>query len=161
MNVTDGSTRHQGIEIAALWQVSEHVSISGNVSWSDQIYTFDRIGENGTELIRDGNEIDTAPEWLGNIALTWTPNEKLSLQLSGDYVGEYFTNAANTQDYPGHLVGNLRASYEVSEALETFLIVRNITDKRYADRADFAFGNERFFPGEPLNLTVGIRKKFD
>ena len=161
LNVTYGSTRHEGIELAALWQISEQVAFSGNMSWSDQVYTFDRIGENGTEIIRDGNEIDTAPEWLANVAMTWTPTENLSLQLSSDYVGEYFTNAANTQDYPGHFVGNFRASYDVSDALETFLIVRNITDERYADRADFAFGNERYFPGEPLNVTVGLRKKFD
>ena len=43
----------------------------------------------------------------------------------------------------------------------TFVIVRNLTDEKYADRADFAFGNQRFFPGEPLNVTVGLRKKFN
>ena len=161
LNVTDGSTRHQGIELAALWQVSDQVSVSGNLSWSDQTYTFDRVGEGGNEIIRDGNEIDTAPEWLGNVAVAWSPSNRLTLQVSGDYVGEYFTNAANTQDYPGHFIGNLRATYTVSDALETFVIVRNILDEKYADRADFAFGNERYFPGEPLNVTVGLRKRFD
>ena len=94
------------------------------------------------------------------MALTWLPNDQLSFQLSADYVGEYYTNAANTQDYPGHLVTNLRGNYAVSEALEAFVIVRNLTDETYADRADFAFGNERYFPGEPLNVTLGIRKTF-
>jgi len=160
LNVTDGSTRHQGIELAVNWLLSEAFVFSGNVSWSDQTYTFDRIVGNGSEVILDGNEIDTAPEWLANAALTWFPNDALSFQLSADYVGEYFTNPANTQDYPGHLVANARATYAVSDALETFVIVRNLTDELYADRADFAFGNERFFPGEPLNVTVGLRKTF-
>lgn len=161
LNVTDGSTRHQGIELAALWQISDQFVFNGNVSWSDQIYTFDRVVGNGSEVILDGNEIDTAPEWLANTSFTWLPNDEFSFEISTSYVGEYFTNPANTQDYPGHLIGNLRANYAVSEALETFLIVRNITDEKYADRADFAFGNERYFPGEPLNLTVGIRKTFN
>ena len=160
MNVTDGSTRHQGIEIAANWLLSDTLTLGGNVSWSDQTYTFERIGEAGNEIIRDGNQIDTAPEWLGNVALTWSPSEVATLQLSANYVGEYFTNAANTQDYPGHLVANLRGNYVVSDALEAFVIVRNLTDELYADRADFAFGNERYFPGEPLNVTFGIRKTF-
>ncbi len=95
-------------------------------------------------------------------ALAWTlASDALSLQLSADHVGEYFTNPANTQDYEGHLVANFRAAYSVSDALETFLIIRNLTDETYADRADFAFGNERFFPGEPLNVTIGLRKKFN
>lgn len=160
LNVTDGSTRHQGIELAANWSLSEQFTLGGNVSWSDQTYTFDRFGEAGNEIIRDGNQIDTAPEWLANIALTWSPNEEASVQLSADYVGEYFTNAANTQDYPGHLITNLRGNYSVNDALEAFVIVRNLTDEVYADRADFAFGDERYFPGEPLNVTFGIRKTF-
>ena len=160
LNVTDGSTRHRGIEFAANWILSDQFTLGGNLSWSDQTYTFDRIGEGGNEIIRDGNQIDTAPEWLANVALTWLPNDQLSFQLSADYVGEYYTNAANTQDYPGHLVTNLRGNYAVSEALEAFVIVRNLTDETYADRADFAFGNERYFPGEPLNVTLGIRKTF-
>ncbi|MEO1554152.1 MAG: TonB-dependent receptor, partial [Pseudomonadota bacterium] len=160
LNVTDGSTRHQGIELAASWQMADTVILGGNITWSDQIYTFDRIVGNGSEIIRDGNQIDTAPEWLANASFTWLPNDEFSLEVSTNYVGEYFTNPANTQDYSGHLVTNLRASYDVSEALETYLIVRNLTDETYADRADFAFGDERFFPGEPLNVTIGLRKKF-
>jgi hypothetical protein len=35
-----------------------------------------------------------------------------------------------------------------------------VTDAAYADRADVAFGNERYFPGEPLNATFGLTKKF-
>jgi outer membrane receptor protein involved in Fe transport len=161
LNVTDGETRHQGIEVAAQWQISDQFVLSGNVSWSDQIYTFDRIVGNGSEVIQDGNQIDTAPEWLANASFTWLPNDEFSLQISTNYVGEYFTNPANTQEYDGHLVGNLRATYAVSDALETYMIVRNITDEKYADRADFAFGNQRFFPGEPLNITIGIRKTFN
>jgi len=160
LNVTDGSTRHQGIEVSANWVLSKSVTLGGNLSWSDQTYTFNRTGEAGNEIIRDGNDIDTAPEWLANLALTWLPNDAFTLQISADYVGEYFTNATNTQDYPGHFVANLRTNYAVSDSLETFLVIRNLTDELYADRADFAFGAERYFPGEPLNVTIGIRKTF-
>ena len=161
LNVTDGSTRHQGVELAALWAISDQWTLSGNLSWSDQTYTFDRIVGNGSEIIRDGNQIDTAPEWLGAATLSWLPNDAFRIEISADYVGEYFTNPANTQDYDGHLIANARATYQVSEALEGFVIIRNLTDELYVDRADFAFGNERFFPGEPLNITLGLRKQFN
>ena len=161
LNVTDGSTRHQGIELAANWVLSKNFVLKGTLSWSDQIYTFDRIVGNGSEIINDGNQVDTAPEWLGNVSLTWLPNDAFTLQISSNYVGEYFTNPANTQSYDGHFVTNLRATYDVSKSLETFVIIRNITDELYADRADFAFGNQRFFPGEPLNVTFGLKKKLN
>jgi len=160
LNVTDGTARHQGVEAAFDWRFSEMFSVRGTVAWSDQVYTFDRDVNNGSELIRDGNRIDTAPEWLADLALVWTPNDVFEASVSADYVGEYFTNPANTQSYPGHTVFNARARYAVSDTLDTFVIVRNVFDEAYADRADFAFGDERYFPGEPLNVTFGIRKRF-
>jgi len=33
----------------------------------------------------------------------------------------------------------------------------NLTDTKYAERADYAFGNDRYFVGEPASLYLGIR----
>ncbi|MEO0785363.1 MAG: TonB-dependent receptor [Pseudomonadota bacterium] len=162
LNVPDGETEHMGIEAAFDWQLMPDVlSLSGQVSWSDQNYTFERIVGSASNSIREGDPIDTAPEWLADLAVTWIPADRLETQLSLDHVGEYTTNPAGTQTYPGHTVLNARASYVLRDSLEAFVIVRNLTDERYADRADFAFGNERYFPGEPLNATVGVRARFE
>lgn len=160
INVADGSTRHEGIEAAYDWTISEQWTVRGNVAWSDQTYTFDRVVNNTSEIITAGNQIDTAPEWLTDLAIVWSPTEEIETALSVEHVGEYFTNPANTQGYPGHTVFHLRADYDVSETMTAYLIARNLFDLNYADRADFAFGNERYFPGEPFNITVGVRKTF-
>ena len=160
LNVPDGSTRHQGVEAAAAFEITDTLVLKGNASWSDQTYTFDRIVGSGTETIRDGNAIDTAPEWLADASLDWQATEALGLSLSVEHVGEYYTDPANTTTYPGHTVLSARGSYQFAEGMEAFLIVRNLTDEAYADRADLAFGNDRYFPGEPLNATLGVRKRF-
>ena len=160
LNVPDGSTRHLGVEAAAAFDITDTLVLKGNASWSDQTYTFDRIVGSGTETIRDGNAIDTAPEWLADATLDWQATEALGLSLSVEHVGEYYTDPANTTTYPGHTVFSARGSYAFGEGMEAFLIVRNLTDEAYADRADLAFGNDRYFPGEPLNATLGVRKKF-
>jgi outer membrane receptor protein involved in Fe transport len=159
LNVPNGSTEHFGIEAQGVFDLTDTLRMQGNVSWSDQSYTFTRVTGSASETITDGNQIDTAPEWLGDLALIWEATEDLELALSAEYVGEYFTNPANTRTYPGHTLTNLRASYILNDSFELFGIVRNVFDLEYADRADFAFGSERYFPGEPLNLTVGIRKQ--
>jgi outer membrane receptor protein involved in Fe transport len=102
------------------------------------------------------SSIDTAPEWLADAGLSWI-GSNLSLGLSAEYVSEYFTNAANTATYDGHLIAHLRGAWRFSDALEAFAIIRNVTDERYADRADFAQGADRYFPGEPANVTLGVR----
>ncbi len=159
-NVPNGKTDHVGVELALDSEIGDWMggtfSWNGNVSWSDQTYAFTRDVVVAAEDILDGNEIDTAPEWLADAGLGWH-NANLSLGVSAEYVGEYFTNAANTASYPGHLIAHLRGAWHFSDALEAFVTVRNITDERYADRADFANGVDRYFPGEPLNATFGVR----
>lgn len=160
LNVPDGKTRHFGIEAALRGKLGELaggvVGWNANVSWADQRYDFDRnVAVAAEDIFRD-DKIDTAPDWLADAGLSWeTP--VYSLGISTEYVGEYFTNAANTASYDGHVIAHLRGSWRFSDTLEAFAIVRNLTDERYADRADFAQGVDRYFPGEPLNATFGVR----
>lgn len=163
VNVTDGSTRHQGIEAQAAYDIFGDglLTLSGTASYAEHTYTFDRIVASGSEIIRSGNEVDTAPNWLGDLRLTWRPTSVFEASLSAEYIGEYFTDPGNTQTYPGHTVTQARASYDFTDTLEGFVIVRNLFDLNYADRADLAFGANRYFPGEPLNATFGIRKRFN
>ncbi|WP_430404481.1 TonB-dependent receptor [Hyphomonas sp.] len=160
LNVPDGSTRHVGVEAAAAFEITDTLALKGNVGWSDQTYTFDRIVGSGSETIRDGNQIDTAPEWLADASLDWQATDALSLSVSVEHVGEYYMDPANTAIYPGHTVMSARGAYALDEGTEAFLIIRNLTDEAYADRADLAFGNGRYFPGEPINATLGVRKTF-
>ncbi len=160
LNVPDGATEHKGVEFAGAFDISDTLSLSGTLSWSDQTYTFDRITGSSTETIRDGNVIDTAPEWLAHAALDWQASDAVKLSLTMDHVGEYFTDPANTTTYPGHTVFGARGAWSFAEDMELFLIIRNLTDERYADRADLAFGNERYFPGEPVNATLGFRRRY-
>lgn len=158
LNVPNGKTDHTGIEAGFSGDYDSGLFWNASLSWSDQTYAFNRDVGNASEDIVDGAKIDTAPEWLADFGLGWR-NERFSVYGWGEHVGEYYTNAANTAMYDGHTVFNLRGAWEVNDTFETFLIVRNLTDERYADRADFAFGNHRFFPGEPLNATIGVRIK--
>lgn len=160
INVTDGSTRHKGIEAGADLVLNDHWRLRGAVSWSDQTYTFDRIVGRVSDTISEGDRIDTAPEWLGDAAIVWTPDNAFEAVLSAEHIGEYFTNPGNTRSYPGHTIVSLRSSYQYSPELSAYIHIQNLFDTAYADRADFGFGSDRFFPGEPLNATIGIRRTF-
>ncbi len=156
LNVTDGKTRHKGIEASFVALISDTVSVSGNISRADHTYAFD----NPSSGIASGNKVDTAPDWLGDLAIDWQVTPQLLTSLSVDHTGNYFTDGANAHEYGGHTIASARAAYQLSESFELWLSARNLFDERYADRADFAFGNERYFPGEPLNVTFGIRSNW-
>jgi outer membrane receptor protein involved in Fe transport len=156
LNVPDGKTDHKGIEMGLDGDLVQGLSWNLNVSWSDQVYDFNRNVAVNAEDIVSGYQIDTAPEWLWDAGLTWRSGP-FTLGGSIEHVGEYYTNAANTALYNGHTIGHLRGSWAFSDNLEAFATWRNVTDVRYADRADFANGLDRYFPGEPSNVTLGVR----
>ena len=83
-----------------------------------------------------------------------------SQQAEWVHVGEYFADAGNTALYDGHDLLHVRAAVEVRDNLSVYLAARNVLDERYAERADFAFGQYRYFPGEPLTLNLGVRYGF-
>ena len=168
LNVPNGATEHSGLELAVLGDVwasarntGQGLRVAGSVAWSDQTYAFDRPVGNASEAISSGDRIDTAPEWLADLTLTYAHSDQTEAALQFEYIGEYVTNPANTREYPGHLVTHFRFGHTINADLDAFVLVRNVFDLEYADRADFAFGNDRYFPGEPLNATVGLRKRFD
>jgi outer membrane receptor protein involved in Fe transport len=100
--------------------------------------------------------VDTAPRDIHTLSLDARISEQLRASLDAVYVGRYFLDAANTASYPGHKVANLRLEWMPRERLRAALRIDNLFDTAYADRADFAFGNYRYFParGRAAFLSV-------
>ena len=69
----------------------------------------------------------------------------------------YYVDASNQRDYGGHDLLNLRLGYRLLDRWNATLRVNNLTDRAYADRADFAFGNYRYFPGRGRSAFVEVR----
>lgn len=153
--ITGGSSQHQGIEISASAPLGERFELAGWLTYADHAYTFNAP----VDGIVSGSDIDTAPNWIGSVRGTWRPTDALDVELEWVHMGEYFTDAANAHDYPGHDVFSLRADWAVNDQISLFGAVRNLTNTDYADRADFAFGNERYFPGEDRAFTIGVRAR--
>ena len=161
-NVPDGKTRHVGVEADVRVALLETLSLQSAVTYAAHTYRFDRNpasnpGVTVRENITSGDDVDTAPRVLANTRLLWTPVDRLNLEAEWVSVGSYFTNAANTRRYDGHNLLHLRGEVLVTDRLAAFLTLRNVTDELYAERADFAFGDERFFPGEVRTLGFGLR----
>lgn len=155
--VTDGRTRHQGIELSAHAPLGERFALAGWVTYARHTYRFADPSARAGETIVAGNDVDSAPRWLWNARAEWRPLDPLTLELEWAHTGRYLTNAENTRIYPGHDVFNLRADYAVRDGVVAFATIRNLTNTDYAERADFAFGEDRYFPGEDRGVTFGLR----
>lgn len=154
-NVSDGATSHRGVEYEWRWLPSESITLSGAGSWARHRYEFSRAIEAG-ETIVAGNDVDSAPRQLHSIALAWRPSEHVRLALDARYLGRYFLDAANTATYPGHTVMNGAIAWQLDADWRLNLRIENLLDRVYADRADFAFGDYRYFPARRRAAYLSI-----
>ena len=155
-NVDNGRSRHEGVELELDWRLTRAIDLALNVSYARHVYDFDQVAARGEQFV-SGRDVDTAPRWLGSAELSYSPRPGwgLALQLSG--IGDYYLDAENRFDYPGHVVSNARFWMKPLPLLDVVLRLNNVGDKDYADRADFAFGNYRYFPGRGRELFVELR----
>jgi len=154
-NVSNGRTRHRGFEYEARWKLSPIFSLSAAGTIARHEYAFSRAVEGG-ETIVDGNDVDTAPRNLHSVGIDARLSGQLRVGIDGLWVGRYFLDAANTATYPGHKVANLRVEWLPRPQLRATLRVDNVFDTAYADRADFAFGNYRYFPARGRALFLSL-----
>jgi len=146
-NVSGGRTRHRGLEYDIDWRFADGWAFAGSGTLARHEYRFTAAVEQG-EQITAGDDVDTAPRGVHALRLRHSSGS-IAAELEWLWVGAYWTNAANTARYPGHDVGNLRLSWQPAPSWSLAARVTNLLDARYADRADFAFGSDRYFPGRP------------
>lgn len=152
-NVSGAQTKHHGVELEFNHNFNTKWQASGHFSWAQHNY------DNDTDLIQgdiNGNLIDTAPKWMSNINLNYAPTDTLTTQLSWQYLGDYYLNPQNTAKYDGHQLLDFNLSYEYSNTLKLRINVLNLTNKKYAERADFAFGGYRYFVGQPRRAFIQL-----
>ncbi|MEM1432421.1 MAG: TonB-dependent receptor [Pseudomonadota bacterium] len=153
-NVTGGRTRAEGIEFFWQHSVGRH-GFDIATTYARHRYDFSTPLAGG-ESISSGDAVDTAPRWQGSARWRFAPLPTVLLEAEIVGLGSYQLNASNTARYDGHWLGNLRARWQVSERLSATLRLNNVTDAQYADRADFAFGSYRYFPGLPRQVYLGM-----
>lgn len=158
VNVSDGRTKHYGIESNIDWRITDPVYLSLTGSFAKQIYDFDRAAAQG-EIITKGNEIDTSPQVLGSARLGYEQLYGIA-ELEWVYQDEYFLDAANTASYGGHDLLNLRLLFKPSQIWTIALRINNLTNVRYADRADLLSSVDppsyRYFPGHDREVYVEL-----
>lgn len=161
-NESNGKTSHRGVEIKLGIDITKFFKFSLDASYAKHQYEFDRAissSSNPTESINKGDAVDSAPRKLANFRVDYT-DSFWSHGLELRYVGNYFIDAANENSYPGHSILVYRGSYKLNHKIKFFWRLNNVSNARYAERADFAFGNERYFPGERIAGFAGVNINF-
>ena len=150
-----GSSIHQGVETSLKSKLTKEWESSLSYSYSKHNY------DNDPTL--DDNEIAGAPNHLANARLFYIPSYLTGLKMMAEwqYVGSYWMDDKHTVDkYEGYSIGNFKADYTYSKKLTVFGKVTNITDKKYAVNARYAYGKEDYTPADPRSFYAGVEYKW-
>ena len=159
LNQSDGRVDSSGIELGLTHAVSTNHKLRMAQSWANHHYDFTQ-NLALREVIVAGNDVDTAPRHLGSVQWQWQPNDSLRSTVELTRIGSYFMDAANTLKYPGHVAVHWHGLWRIRDDWEIQAHVRNLLDKKYADRADWSFASPRYFPAIPRNAQLGIKRYF-
>ena len=152
-NVDGGETIHRGTELNLSFSFNDRLTTSLTMTWARHEYA------NNPALSvfpLNDNEIDTAPSTIGSATIDWKLNKQFSLELEWVHVGEYFQDCENQHEYEGHDLLHLRGHWQLKDAIRLSARIMNLLDEAYAERADFAFGSDRYFVGTPISFFVGL-----
>jgi len=155
-NVENGVTKHNGIEFNYLKTFGDNFEISGSLSFADHEYDFNHT----PNKIVKGNTIDSAPNELANTRFAYLPTMGGKIELEWIRVGDYPINESNAYNYEGHDIFNLRLKRDLTGKTSIGLTIRNLTDERYATRADYAFGSYRYFVGNQREFYFSLERDF-
>ena len=155
--VTGAKTRHEGFELQLRSKFTGPWNADLVVSFGSHEYS-NNPGYLGVNQSIVGNAIDTAPEWMASGRVRYT-QENWQAEFEAIYLDRYATEPTNSNWYEGHTLLNLRATRQWSQHWSSSVRVMNLADTDYAERADYGFGNERFFVGEPRRLFVTLTYK--
>ena len=117
-----------------------------------------------------GRTMPQAPRDITSIEIGYKPMAGARIALEAVHQGRYWMNNANTVEYKGHALLNLRASYQIARGLEAWAQVRNLMDKRYADSASSSYSGvgsyvantqNQYTPGAPRSVMLGLGYTFN
>lgn len=153
-------TRHRGLEASAQYQLGNKWRLAANLNLARHRYD-NAVALLGSTVNLRGNLIDTAPKRFGSARLQrqlgWGTQGEAIAELEWVYLGPYYLDPDNAHRYKGHSLWNLRVAGDLSSNLEGALRLTNLTNTQYAERADFGFGQYRYFIGHPRGLYVELR----
>ena len=151
-----GKTEHKGVEIGLGITPIPEVELS--TSYSNAIHTYEEFQVSPVLNFND-KEIPQAPRQIVDTRLAYKPAWLGGglVELEWVLLGNYWLDNANTEEYNGHDLFNLRASYHLSKAWEVYARLINITDELYAESASKSSADPAMFaPGQPRTFFAGL-----
>ena len=126
-----GGARSTGIELEGQIRPIDNFAIAFSGTWLDAKYRDFFAGGGTVDL--SGNRVQRQPKWQWRVTpsydIEFGDNSKVSLYSTFSYVGDRFSDTANTQSLPHYFKIDAGVTVDVNKALTFAVTADNLTDK--------------------------------
>ncbi len=146
-----GIQRHKGLELGAIGEISESLSLITSAMYLDAKY--DAHNE------YQGNRPEDVPKLTASAWLKYSVSENIALNVGAFYEGERYADAKNSLEKSGYTRFDAGISYAVPMAGNDLLMrlnVENLFDKKYLAGGE----NGEINVGKPSTIKFGLSYKF-
>ncbi|RLU03804.1 MAG: TonB-dependent receptor [Ketobacter sp.] len=161
-NLDNGETRHYGLEYQLFLDLSTQWDLSASGTFARHKYSNDVSAPGSSALLEtDGKDMVSAPRSMASVSLGWNPATTTRWELQWVSMGSYYTDLDNIHSYDGHDLLHVRVRHQLNDTIGLGLRVNNVTNKYYAERADYSgFAGDRYFVGLPRSVYGDIQISF-
>lgn len=125
-----GGARSTGIELEGQLRPVDNFTIAFSGTWLDAKYRNFFAGGGTIDL--SGNRVQRQPKWQWRVTPSYDiefGDSKVSLFSTFSYIGDRFSDTANTQSLPHYFKIDAGVSFDVNQALTFAVTADNLTDK--------------------------------
>ncbi len=144
-----GQEQATGLELEAVGQVSDRLSVIANYAYNDAEITEDELADN------EGKTKEGAPRHTATVWGKYRIGAGFSVGAGAEYVGDRKTFEPGFE-LPDYTIYNAGLFYERG-GLDVSLMGRNLTDE---DHWTGGYYPGRLYPGNPLQVTMSARYAF-
>ncbi len=152
-----GSTRLQGFELSAAWQVLPRLFARGSYSFHDAAFRDYLTEFDGVPTQLAGKRLEMSPRNLAALALSWSPAEGLFASAEMSYVGSRYLDKRNLALAGDYATLGATIGYRQGR-LELRATGRNLTDRR-DPVSESELGDAQYYRLFPrrFDATVSLR----
>ncbi|HEV2544345.1 MAG TPA: TonB-dependent siderophore receptor [Methylobacterium sp.] len=156
VSVQVGSQSSHGVEAFASLGLWENWRVEGNIALLHAQYDDFQQAVAGVAVNFAGNQPVNVPERVANLWLSWAFAPRWEARAGVQFVGETFSDFANTARRPAYEVVNASVDYRVSETSHFSLRAYNLLDKVYPVTGSSA----AWLLGRPRSVEVAYNIAF-
>lgn len=126
-----GGARSTGLELEGQLRPVDNFAIAFSGTWLDAKYRNFFAGGGTIDL--SGNRVQRQPKWQWRVTpsydIEFGSDSKVSLYSTFSYIGDRFSDTANTQSLPHYFKIDAGVTFDVNDALQFAVTADNLTDK--------------------------------